>query len=256
MHAKHDADDIEGLSTGLYKKVQFGRGLAHVVEHAAHNKSSRPEQGHKEIVHGDGLPPRVVPGLLHEPAQLEQRVGALTGSHHGRQLAPVAPLVEHVGQPEHRDDVVRQHHRALCLHVHAPGEVEQEVAEADDHDGCVEVGALLPQVAKWPGAEVGGREEAEAGRQDTVDGGDDPAVPLGRLTAVECMEDEVEVCPEQEAANDSIEDVLIPASRHHHGLKVWGQEATRVSTILSLGGEWVHLVHGQLIHSRCTRLLH
>ena len=78
-----------------------------------------------------------------------------------------------------------QHDRSLCLHVHAPGKVKQEVAEANDHDDGVELGALLPQVAERPWTQDDGRDETQAGRESAVNGSDDTTVPLCRAAVVE-----------------------------------------------------------------------
>ena len=137
--------------------------------------------------------------LLHEPAELEKGVGALAGTHDCRELTPIAALVESIGQSEQGDQVVCQHHPPLRLHVEAPHKVKQEVAEADDHDDGVELCALLSEVAERPGTQKDGRHETKAGRESTVNGGDDSTVPLGGASSVEEVEEEIEVGPEQEA---------------------------------------------------------
>ena len=141
--------------------------------------------------------------LLHEPPQLEEGVSALAGAHHGRQLTPVATLVEDVGQAEQRHDVVSQHDRTLRPHVEAPQEIKEEVSEANDHDDRVELCALLSEVAEWPGADHHGRDETERGGESPVECGDGPAVPLGGAATVEEVEEEVEVGPEEKAAQHS-----------------------------------------------------
>ena len=62
-------------------------------------------------------------------------------------------------------------------------------------------------------------------------GSDDATVPFSRTSAVEHMENEVEVGPEKKAANNGETNVSLPRPPRHC-LQVWGEEIVGVCTIL------------------------
>lgn len=56
-----------------------------------------------------------------------------------------------------------------------------------------------------PGAKHTGRGEAEEGGSNGVDSRHNATVPFSRAGVVESMKDKVKVCPEEEAAQGSVE---------------------------------------------------
>ena len=92
----------------------------------------------------------VVTSGLEEPPQLEQWVGQLTSTHHCCQLRTKLVLVENVRHAKYRHNMMGKHHRSLCLHVHAPHEVKQEVAKAEHHYSIVKFCVGFPKVGEWP----------------------------------------------------------------------------------------------------------
>ena len=142
VHQEDPGQGIHGHAATLDKKPGPGRHQLAVQHCAAHENAHGHKQQHKERVHGVPEPRGVLPRLFEEPASLQERVGDLAAEQDRAALdAGLAqPQRQHDSQDAH--GVVGQHDGALCAEVHAPGHVENEVAQAQ-HQGADLEGRVL-----------------------------------------------------------------------------------------------------------------
>lgn len=142
VHQEHPGQGVHGHATALDKKPGPGRHQLAVQHRAAHENPHGHEQQHEERVHGVPQPRGVLSRLFEEPASLQEGVGDLAAKEDRAALD--AGLAQPQGEQDSQDahGVVGQHDRPFRAEVHAPGHVEDEVAQAQ-HQGADLEGRVL-----------------------------------------------------------------------------------------------------------------
>lgn len=142
VHQEHPGQGVHGHAATLDKKPGPGRHQLAIQHRAAHENPHGHEEQHEQRVHGVPEPRGVLSRLFKEPASLQEGVGDLAAEQDGAALD--AGLAQPQGQQDSQDahGVVGQHDGSLCAEVHAPGHVENKVAQAE-HQGADLEGRVL-----------------------------------------------------------------------------------------------------------------
>lgn len=142
VHQEHPGQGVHGHAATLNKKPGPGRHQLAVQHRAAHENPHGHKQQHEERVHDVPEPRGVLPRLFEEPASLQEGVGDLAAKEDRAALD--AGLAQPQGEQDSQDahGVVGQHDGPFRAEVHAPGHVEDEVAQAQ-HQGVDLEGRVL-----------------------------------------------------------------------------------------------------------------
>lgn len=123
-------DGVHDDATQLDVPPGLGRGELTVHQPGPHSNPHPGEEDHEEEVHHVAHEAVITPCLLQEPAGLQQRVRDLAAEDDSIDLCGRLPKCQGCCDAQDAHQVVGQHQGTLCLEVHAPTEVEEEVAQA------------------------------------------------------------------------------------------------------------------------------
>lgn len=142
VHQEHPGQGVHGHAATLNKKPGPGRHQLAVQHRAAHKNPHGHKQQHEERVHSVPEPRGVLSRLFEEPTSLQEGVGDLAAKEDRAALD--AGLAQPQGEQDSQDahGVVGQHDGPFRAEVHAPGHVEDEVAQAQ-HQGVDLEGRVL-----------------------------------------------------------------------------------------------------------------
>lgn len=142
VHHEHPRQRVHRDPAALDEE-SGSRGDQLAVQHcSSHEDSHHNKEQHEQNVHDVAQARLVIARLLQEPARLQQRVGDLAAKEDGAALDAGLPQPQRQQDSQDAHGVVGQHNGSLCAEVHAPGHVEEKVAQAQHHGADLQRGVL------------------------------------------------------------------------------------------------------------------
>lgn len=140
--------------------------------------------------------------LLHKPASLQERIGDLATPECCNKFRAVLTTGECVQQTVYGDQMMSKHDHAFRLHIDAPEQVKQEVAQAQQQNGGMVAAARSPEVGEWTRPSNEGCHDGEGGREASVKESNHATVPLRQAARVGDLKKRVHTVPREERADN------------------------------------------------------